>query len=64
LTNYVGCSSLRPVIIHPIEKSDIFSIEKNSKITKPDNSTIIVEKDGWFLSDNYVKEVMQARINK
>ena len=56
LTLLVGCSSLRTVVLHPIEKSDIFAVEKNKPFTS--------EKDGWFLSDFYVEEVMKAKVGK
>ena len=51
----IGCAGR--VIIHTIEKTDIFRINKGVVIG---NQT--VEKDGWFLSDSYVKEVAQAKI--
>jgi hypothetical protein len=76
-----GCATSR-VIIHPIEKSDIFSIPakatvhiskgtietdpKTGKIvfTHTQDKDILVEKQGWFLSDEYVEEVSQARFEK
>jgi hypothetical protein len=51
----IGCS--RPILIHPIEKSDIFSIPIGTKI-----GAITTEKNGWFLSDLYVEEVMKAKV--
>ena len=64
LLGFSGCSYLKPVVIHPIEKSDIFSIEEGSKVVYPDKTEQVVEKDGWFLSDEYVEEVMKAKIGK
>lgn len=47
-----GCA--RQLVLHPIQKSDIQPMTKGSCYTP--------EKDGWFLSDTYVKEVMEAKI--
>jgi hypothetical protein len=45
--------------LHVIEKTDIFSVPKGTTI-----NDVVTEKDGWFLSDEYVEEVMRARIGK
>lgn len=60
LTISSGCAT----IIHPIEKSDIFSVEKGDKVITKSGQTISVEKDGWFLSDTYVEKVMRAKVKK
>ena len=41
-----GCAS---VVLRPIDKTDIVSMGKGVAYTP--------EKDGWFLSDAYVKEI-------
>lgn len=51
----MGCTG--NIILHPIEKADIFRINKGLIIG---NQTI--EKDGWFLSDLYLKEIAQAKV--
>lgn len=51
-----GCASPK-VILHPIEKIDIVRIEKGTQI-----GGWITEKDGYFLSDLYLKEVMEAKV--
>lgn len=56
LIGLTGCGSIRSVVLHPIEKSDITKMQKGIPYTP--------EKDGYFLSDYYVEEVMRARINK
>jgi len=43
------------VVLHPIQKSDIQPMTVGECYTP--------EKRGWFLSDEYVKEVMQAKID-
>ena len=56
-----GCASVRPIVLHPIEKSDIFRIEKGAEISNPDGTKITTEKDGYFLSEFYLEEVIKAR---
>lgn len=50
-----GCA--RIVVLYPIEKSDIFRITKDTKV-----GNLTAEKDGWFLSDLYLKEVVNAKM--
>jgi len=47
-----GCQ--RAVVLHPIDKVDIMRIKANDTLTAP--------KDGYFISDLYLKEVMQAKV--
>ena len=64
----IGCSitgdKVTVVELHPIEKSDIFRVKKDSVVSLNSGDTLTVEKDGWFLSDLYVDQVMKARLNK
>lgn len=57
--NLTGCAS---VYLFPMEKTDIFSLEKGDKVQKVNGNLIEVEKNGWYLSDNYVKKAMKARL--
>ncbi len=59
-----GCSYTKTVILHPIEKADIYSVRKGTQIYHIDGSKNTVDRDGWFFSDMYVKEVIKARIDK
>ena len=43
-------------MLHPIEKADIFKMEVGKEYTP--------EKDGWFVSDFYLEEVMRAKIGE
>lgn len=52
-----GCVS--QVVLYPIEKSDIFFVGKSSTIN---NQT--VSKDGWYVSQFYMDEVMRVKMNK
>ena len=56
-----GCATVRPIVLHPIEKSDIFRIEKGAEILNPDGMRITTEKNGYFLSEFYLEEVIKAR---
>jgi hypothetical protein len=46
----MGCNN---VTLHPIEKTDIYRIKAGE---------CNAEKDGWFISDLYLKEVMRAKV--
>jgi len=61
----LNLSCQKQVVIHPIEKSDILFIPKNAIVHPDPNSTVVItiEKDGWFLSEVYVQEVMEAKID-
>lgn len=52
--NLIGCSRL--IILHPVEKSDIVVMTKGNPY--------IPEKNGYFLSDEYMKEVIAVRVDK
>lgn len=55
-TALTGCVSTRSVTIHPISGEDIILLNQGDTITAP--------KSGAFLSDDYIEEVMRARIGK
>ena len=48
-----GCSSIR---LYPIDKQDIVIMKQGQSYT-PD-------RDGYFLSDEYVKEVMEVKVER
>jgi hypothetical protein len=52
-TIFVGCAS---VVLHPISPTDIVRVKKGVY------GNLTIEKDGWFLSDMYVKEVADAKV--
>lgn len=56
LSVLIGCAGTNKIVLHPIEKSDIFRMEKGTAYTP--------EKNGYFLSDEYVAEVAQAKIEQ
>jgi len=53
LISFVGCST---VVLHPIEKSDINQMTKGVCYAP--------EKSGWFISDMYLKEVIDAKVKR
>ncbi len=55
-----GCASLpetRKIVLHPISQEDIFFVPKGTQCGE--NTT---KKDGYFLSKEYVKEVLDVGI--
>lgn len=57
----VGCSN-RTITLHPIEKADIFVIPKGAEVKYPSGDKDVVEKDGYFLSEFYIEEVAEAKV--
>jgi hypothetical protein len=51
-----------PIIVHPIQPSDIFPINAGDTISPQKGIPIVVEKPGFFVSDYYIQEIMKARI--
>lgn len=66
----IGCSLLQKktppkVVLYPITKSDIFIVEKGSRVISPDGkSSITVDKNGRFLSDFYIEEIMKVKVEE
>jgi len=52
----IGCAGLNKTVLHPIDKADITRMEKGVSYTS--------DRDGYFLSDMYVEEVMRAKVDK
>jgi hypothetical protein len=50
---------MRPVILHPISDKDIFYVPKGTPCGK--NTT---EKDGYFISELYMKEILNVQTEK
>lgn len=46
------------IVLHPIERDDIFSVSKGTKIGE--TATL---KDGYFISEYYLEEVARARVD-
>ena len=54
VTTVLTACSLNRVVVHPIEGTDIVTMKKGESLTAP--------KDGLFVSDFYVEEIMKARV--
>ena len=59
VSSVAGCASMRPVVLHPITNQDIFYVPTGTVCGK-----VIAAKDGYFLSDTYLKEVLNAQVEK
>jgi len=57
-----------PIVIHPIEGSDIIAVPAGAKIEWDDmadgtpGDLFFTEKAGYFVSDFYMNEVMDAQV--
>lgn len=59
------CGCQQAVILHPIEGADIIRVAAGTQIKYADKEGIKHDgapKDGYFLSDLYIKEVMGAKV--
>ena len=50
----IGLTSCAKVVLHPISKLDIQQMKKGKAYTP--------EKDGYFISDYYLNEVIEAKV--
>lgn len=50
-----------PIVIHIITPDDIFAVPKGAQVEWKDD-LMFVQKDGWFVSDDYMQEVMKAKV--
>jgi len=58
-----------PIVLHPMMPADIFSVPKGSQVEWSDmegvaGDLIFVEKQGWFVSDYYMEEIMKAKVGQ
>jgi len=61
LAGSTGCGSR--IVLHPLAPEDIFDMPVGAMVVHGKDSTVVT-KPGWFLSDDYMKEVMNCRISK
>ena len=50
-----GCARSK-IVLHPIEQTDIVMLKQGEQLIAP--------KQGAFLSDEYISQVMRARVEK
>lgn len=55
LISLTGCARTPKIILHPIDKVDIQIMEKGKPLSP--------EKNGYFISDEYLKEVLKAKVD-
>ena len=53
-----GCAR---VTVYPITNTDIWSVSKGDKILTQDGE-VLITKNGWVLSDFYLKHVAEAKV--
>lgn len=61
LTVLAGCGS--PIRLHPISPDDIFAMPEGCTV-KTAFGEFATGKAGWFVSDDYMKEIMQCKVDK
>lgn len=54
LTILTGCQRTRPVVLYPIDQTDIILLNEGQDLKAP--------KHGAFLSDFYISEVMRSKV--
>lgn len=77
-TSFIGCSTVKSGVIHPIGREDIFKVPKGAVVHVPAgtimkndkgqtiarwdvDTDVVVVKDGRFLSNTYILEVMKVQ---
>lgn len=56
-----GCFS---PILHPIEGRDIMAVTCGDILIKENEKPIFILKDGFYFSEEYVEEIMKAKVKK
>lgn len=60
LTGITGCASAsRDVVLHPIEREEFFKIPSGTQIGMEKT-----DRDGYFLSEFYMKEIARAKLDE
>ena len=54
--SFAGCTGSRQVILNPIQDTDIARVKQGESYTAKTN--------GWFISDMYMEEIMEAKIGE
>jgi len=52
-----------PIVLHPITPDHIFRIPAGARVEWPDDLEIVTQ-DGWFISNFYLREVMEAKVGE
>jgi len=58
-----GCVRAPKVVMHPMSPMHIFAIPKGAQVEWEDD-LMFVETDGYFLSEKYLKEVMDVKVER
>lgn len=57
------CVSSTSIVMHPMSPEHIFRIEQGARILQND-SMDVASVDGYFLSDKYLREVMEVKVER
>ena len=60
----VGLTGCKTINLYLIDGDDIVAVDKGAVINQPDGSVDSIDRDGWFVSDFYIEEVMKARVGQ
>jgi hypothetical protein len=52
LVSFAGCGSR--IVLHPIDQQDIMRVKTGDPFES--------DRDGWFLSDMYMTDVLEAKV--
>jgi hypothetical protein len=59
-----GCATAGRIVLYPIQDTDIIFIKKGDQLHFSDGKVIQLEKDGCFVSDLYMEEVLRIKVGK
>jgi len=59
LLGLAGCKTPR---VYGIKKVDIFTVPAGSTVSMPDGESLTTEKDGRFISNYLIEEVINAKV--
>lgn len=80
LIGLIGCSITRTIILHPIDKQDIFQLPKGTEIkivegsvwtedgkvikTWDEEEIFIIDRQSYSLSQYYLMEIVRTKVGK
>ena len=59
----LSCARTAKVVLHPMSPQHIFRVPKGAQV-EWEEDLMFVEEDGYFLSDKYLKEVMDVKVER
>jgi hypothetical protein len=62
IISITGC--VRAIVLHPIDRLDIIKVEKGATIMYPNSTIDKIDRNGYFVSEYYIDEIMKIRIDQ